>query len=1212
MHLFYIFFLVNQTFETLSSLCNYGEIDCHPKDKQCNKKSLTENSALKDADAAHEFNISETAAVHNVPKYQNKSKLAINFPSSFRSSSNSPRHANLSHEVVDHSFAHTSNKNSHLAFSCILNTSSFENSAAGSSSSQSECHKSSNNNFLPTYFPGQDNTTNVSSPVACTKQRFEGTGHQFISPILPLPMYRLPSPQKSEGCTFRNTSRNFHFSQPEANKLGNNQKKTSEIAKATEKIQLGSKVLVILRGLPGSGKSSLAAKLKFSGEVFSTDDFFIENGEYIFDPYKLNEAHVWNKQRTKQALERGVSPIIIDNTNVEAWEMAPYILLGKKYDYEIIILEPDTPWKFNVRVLASKNKHKVSKSKIQKMKEKYQHNITVEKILKSCNFLNSKSSEEFSVDDTLNELCKINDKKLKKFKTDNHICLADIHQEEISDFNEQSDRATFKNYSTLEQVNTNFHVSFDNESVNSSDGYEVKNNDMQSDTDYNEVTTQSIIINDLDDLKALVREDTEESLSHQSSATGSFQDVSCWEAITEHDEDFLWTDSKQDKYSRNVEKMNGGNLVDIQSSDDESYHSDVCNSDRTATKIFPSNMYSKSKSLFQESVTSHKWNDTSDEVIKSNSSLNSPACVERNDDILTFEACENSKNNDSKFLLTLNKNSDEKLWLEKNPSESESKCSQFVDQKYAVVNKENKLSQSFECLRINEKINPVSSSMPQLTDNNNLFQEKYFMVRNKNTAFHVSEHEHYPLECSSSNEENKLDNLFGFSDKEIKISNTEDITVSDTKPKPQQILGNHSVNMCEMHFESAIVPSTCESFDLDSHNYHSSIVFSDNENECKLQEEISCNTDHMNMPQPKPQRLNSNHISKFNEDSFEKIIVPDSGISFIDEDNDLEWNISNEEIKSSIEEKLAEVPVVPKPQRAEFKSKSSSKKNDSVNGHSKKSFLNISVDAIDSDWKMPDYYAFDDAPKTERPIKVTSLVMMSVCSQTEPQDFIFIHNVSNDDNCVNSSYKVLSAGLTNLSCPLISDSKSFITNAEADVYSNVITFDKSTSTDDMVECTEVRQKISELHECFPDISFEDLHHLLEMCHNDETWLSNLLLEWGYKYNVHKENVCNIEEKVDIKDVNIYNLSDTKNNQEQVQSVVDDKNQNLCEVDFSQTLNQIEVPEDSTKLLSVKNTNNCQKLRLILNSSFAHQLEELFGPVTNTCTKGNKFLFTYIY
>lgn len=40
-----------------------------------------------------------------------------------------------------------------------------------------------------------------------------------------------------------------------------------------------------MRGVPGSGKSTKAKKLAGNaGYIFSTDDFFIVKGEYVYDP----------------------------------------------------------------------------------------------------------------------------------------------------------------------------------------------------------------------------------------------------------------------------------------------------------------------------------------------------------------------------------------------------------------------------------------------------------------------------------------------------------------------------------------------------------------------------------------------------------------------------------------------------------------------------------------------------------------------------------------------------------------------------------------------------------------------------------------------------------------------------------------------------------------------------------------------------------------
>ncbi|NXI44164.1 N42L1 protein, partial [Galbula dea] len=144
--------------------------------------------------------------------------------------------------------------------------------------------------------------------------------------------------------------------------------------------------LVLLRGLPGAGKSTLARQLKRdypSAVVLSTDDFFIEDGVYVFEPDFLEDAHKWNQKRARKAMKNGKSPVIIDNTNIQAWEMKPYVMMARENRYEVIFQEPDTPWKFNVRELTRRNIHHVPRQKIKQMKEQYEHNVTFQSVLRS-------------------------------------------------------------------------------------------------------------------------------------------------------------------------------------------------------------------------------------------------------------------------------------------------------------------------------------------------------------------------------------------------------------------------------------------------------------------------------------------------------------------------------------------------------------------------------------------------------------------------------------------------------------------------------------------------------------------------------------------------------------------------------------------------------------------------------------------------------------
>ncbi|XP_038647306.1 NEDD4-binding protein 2 isoform X2 [Scyliorhinus canicula] len=238
-----------------------------------------------------------------------------------------------------------------------------------------------------------------------------------VSPVKPKP--RTVSPWSPAGAvyspdppqTMRLGANNLHL-KPWLNQHAIQQSQTCEYLlpqHMNRKRQGISKVLILMRGLPGSGKSTLASMLvqqEPNGMIFSTDEYFCRNGHYQFDPSLIGEAHQWNQARAKEAMEEGYSPVIIDNTNTQAWEMKPYIVMQNpnhaqlkalKNSYKVVFREPDTRWKFKPGELERRNIHGVSKEKIKIILEHYERHVTISSIMRSSEpkFPETKIVEQF-------------------------------------------------------------------------------------------------------------------------------------------------------------------------------------------------------------------------------------------------------------------------------------------------------------------------------------------------------------------------------------------------------------------------------------------------------------------------------------------------------------------------------------------------------------------------------------------------------------------------------------------------------------------------------------------------------------------------------------------------------------------------------------------------------------------------------------------------
>ena len=97
--------------------------------------------------------------------------------------------------------------------------------------------------------------------------------------------------------------------------------------------------IVLMRGAPGSGKSTYLRNNYPDAVICSADVYFVNSkGNYNFDPRKLGDAHNYCKFHFRKALEKGEPVVAVDNTNRTVRELAPYVEMAKYFGYTVCVI----------------------------------------------------------------------------------------------------------------------------------------------------------------------------------------------------------------------------------------------------------------------------------------------------------------------------------------------------------------------------------------------------------------------------------------------------------------------------------------------------------------------------------------------------------------------------------------------------------------------------------------------------------------------------------------------------------------------------------------------------------------------------------------------------------------------------------------------------------------------------------------------------------
>ena len=171
---------------------------------------------------------------------------------------------------------------------------------------------------------------------------------------------------------------------------------------------MGDKIVYLMRGLPSCGKSYTARQLCLDGGIIcETDEYFhtqvgSDPTQYDYHNDLLPEARRWNLERFKQAVDAGVSPIVVDRGNGRNEESEMYARYAVNRGYQVELKEPESEWWQEIRVLLkykqvtreilyqwadrlsemSRQTHRVPASTIRHWMDHWKHDLTVRDILK--------------------------------------------------------------------------------------------------------------------------------------------------------------------------------------------------------------------------------------------------------------------------------------------------------------------------------------------------------------------------------------------------------------------------------------------------------------------------------------------------------------------------------------------------------------------------------------------------------------------------------------------------------------------------------------------------------------------------------------------------------------------------------------------------------------------------------------------------------------
>lgn len=147
--------------------------------------------------------------------------------------------------------------------------------------------------------------------------------------------------------------------------------------------------VVVLRGIPGSGKSTLgreiaalcAQRTDASCAIVSADTYFVGPRGYVFDVKRIGKAHDECKRQFDDALMRASGApriVVVDNTHTQQWEYAHYVDRARALGSRVAVLEMHCQDLATCVRMAQRNSHGVALDKVVQMHMRFERDAAAQ------------------------------------------------------------------------------------------------------------------------------------------------------------------------------------------------------------------------------------------------------------------------------------------------------------------------------------------------------------------------------------------------------------------------------------------------------------------------------------------------------------------------------------------------------------------------------------------------------------------------------------------------------------------------------------------------------------------------------------------------------------------------------------------------------------------------------------------------------------------